>query len=75
MEEIKIIKESYELGFISAHEFLCKYVKFLTKLGAQNETIDAMNTALTPLANFIVKDILNAKGVDKKQIKDFYNYK
>lgn len=27
MEEIKIIKKHYEMGFISSHEFLCEYIQ------------------------------------------------
>lgn len=57
MEEIKEIKKNYEMGFISSHEFLCEYAGVLSKLGAQGELIDAMNTVLAPLADFIVKDI------------------
>lgn len=34
-----------------------------------------MNTVLAPLADFIVKDILNVKDDEKKQIKDFFNFK
>lgn len=75
MEEIKEIKKNYEMGFISSHEFLCEYADVLSKLGAQGELIDAMNTVLAPLADFIVKDILNAKDDEKKQIKDFFNFK
>lgn len=75
MEEIKEIKKNYEMGFISAHEFLCEYAAVLVKLGACCELIDAMNTVLVPLADFIVNDILNAKEIDKKQIKDFFNFK
>ena len=75
MEEIKEIKKNYEMGFISSHEFLCEYADVLSKLGAQGELIDAMNTALAPLADFVVKDILNAKDAEKKQIKDFFNFK
>ncbi len=74
MEEIKIIKKHYEMGFISPHEFLCEYAGVLIKLGAHGELIDAMNMVLAPLADFIVKDILNAKVSEKKQIKDF-NFK
>ena len=44
MEEIKEIKKNYEMGFISSHEFLCEYAGVLSKLGAQGELIDAMNT-------------------------------
>ncbi len=75
MEEIKEIKKNYEMGFISAHEFLCEYAAVLVKLGAYGELTDAMNTVLAPLADFIVKDILNAKDAEKKQIKDFFNFK
>lgn len=75
MEEIKEIKKNYEMGFISAQEFLCKYTDVLAELGAQGELIDAMNTVLAPLADFVVKDILNAKDDEKKQIKDFFNFK
>ena len=75
MEEINEIKKNYEMGFISAHEFLCEYAGVLSKLGAQGELIDAMNTVLAPLADFVVKDILNAKDSEKKQIKDFFNFK
>lgn len=57
------------------HEFLCEYAGVLSKLGAQGELIDAMNTVLAPLADFIVKDILNASDDEKKQIKDFFNFK
>ena len=74
MEEIKEIKKNYEMGFISSQEFLCEYADVLSKLGAQGELIDAMNTVLAPLADFIVKDILNAKDDEKKQIKDFFNF-
>lgn len=75
MEEIKEIKKNYEMGFISAQVFLYEYTDVLVKLGAQGELIDAMNTALAPLADFIVKDILNASDDEKKQIKDFFNFK
>ena len=75
MEEIKEIKKNYEMGFISAQEFLCEYIDVLAELGAQGELIDAMNTVLAPLADFIVKDILNASDDEKKQIKDFFNFK
>lgn len=75
MEEIKEIKKNYEMGFISAQDFLCEYADVLSKLGAQSELIDAMNTVLAPLADFIVKDILNASDDEKKQIKDFFNFK
>lgn len=75
MEEIKEIKKNYEMGFILSHEFLCEYAGVLSRLGAQGELIDAMNTALAPLADFVVKDILNAKDAEKKQIKDFFNFK
>lgn len=75
MEEIKTIKKNYEMGFISAQEFLCEYTDVLAKLGAQGELIDAMNTVLAPLADFVVKDILNANDDEKKQIKDFFNFK
>ena len=75
MEEIKEIKKNYEMGFISAHEFFCEYAAVLVKLGACGELTDAMNTVLAPLADFIVKDILNAKDDEKKQIKDFFNFK
>ena len=75
MEEIKEIKKNYEMGFISAQEFLCEYTYVLAELGAQCELIDAMNTVLAPLADFIVKDILNEKVAEKKQIKDFFNFK
>lgn len=75
MEKIKEIKKDYEMGFISAQVFLFKYTDALTELGAQGELVDAMNTALAPLADFIVKDILNAKDDEKKQIKDFFNFK
>lgn len=75
MEEINEIKKNYEMEFISSHEFLCEYAGVLSKLGAQGELIDAMNTALAPLADFVVKDILNAKDAEKKQIKDFFNFK
>ena len=74
-EVIKEIKKNYEMGFISSHEFLCEYAGVLSKLGAQGELIDAMNTVLAPLADFIVKDILNASDDEKKQIKDFFNFK
>ena len=43
MEEIKIIKKHYEMGFISSHEFLCEHAGVLIKLGAHCELIDAMN--------------------------------
>ena len=43
MEEIKIIKKHYEMGFISSQEFLCEYAGVLIKLGAHCELIDAMN--------------------------------
>lgn len=75
MEEIKEIKKNYEMGFISSNEFLYEYAGVLSKLGAQDELIDAMNTVLAPLADFIVKDILNASDDEKKQIKDFFNFK
>lgn len=75
MEEIKEIKKNYEMGFISAQVFLYKYTDVLAELGAQGELTDAMNTVLAPLADFIVKDILNAKDDEKKQIKDFFNFK
>lgn len=75
MEEIKEIKKNYEMGFISPLEFLCEYAGVLSKLGAQCELIDAINTTLAPLADFVVKDILNAKDAEKKQIKDFFNFK
>ncbi len=75
MKEIKEIKKNYEMGFISSQEFLCEYAGALSKLGAQGELIDAMNTVLAPLADFIVKDILNASDDEKKQIKDFFNFK
>lgn len=74
MEEIKEIKKNYEMGFISSHEFLCEYAGVLSRLGAQGELIDAMNAALAPLADFVVRDILNAKDSEKKQIKVF-NFK
>lgn len=38
MEEIKIIKKHYEMGFISSHEFLCEYAGVLIKLGAYDNT-------------------------------------
>ena len=69
------MKEIKEMGFISSHEFLCEYAGVLSKLGAQGELIDAMNTVLAPLADFVVRDILNAKDDEKKQIKDFFNFK
>ena len=75
MEEIKEIKKNYEMGFISSQEFLCEYANVLAKLGAQGELLDAINTVLSPLADFVVKDILNAKDDEKKQIKDFFNFK
>ena len=75
MEEIKEIKKNYEMGFISAQVFLYEYIDVLAELGAQGELTDAMNTVLAPLADFIVKDILNAKDDEKKQIKDFFNFK
>ena len=75
MKEIKEIKKNYEMGLISSQEFLCEYAGVLSKLGAQGELIDAMNTVLAPLADFIVKDILNASDDEKKQIKDFFNFK
>lgn len=75
MKEIKEIKKNYEMEFISSQEFLCEYAGVLSKLGAQGELIDAMNTVLAPLADFIVKDILNASDDEKKQIKDFFNFK
>ena len=75
MEEIKTIKENYEMGFISSIEFLWQYAGVLAKLGAQGELLDAMNKELAPLADFVVEDILNAKDVEKKQIKDFFNFK
>lgn len=75
MEEIKTIKENYSMGFISSYEFLCQYAGVLNKLGAQGELIDAINTVLAPLADFVVENILNAKDVEKKQIKDFFNFK
>lgn len=74
MEEIKEIKKNYEMGFISAQVFLYEYTDVLAELGAQGELTDAMNT-VAPLADFIVKDILNAKDDEKKQIKDFFNFK
>lgn len=55
--------------------FFCEYAGVLSKLGSQGELIDAMNTVLAPLADFIVKDILNASDDEKKQIKDFFNFK
>lgn len=75
MKEIKEIKKNYEMGFISSQEFLCEYAGVLSKLGAQDELIDAMNTVLASLADFIVKNILNASDDEKKQIKDFFNFK
>lgn len=75
MKEIKEIKKNYEMGFILSQEFLCEYAGVLSKLGAQGELIDAMNTVLAPLADFIVKDILNASDDEKKQIKGFFNFK
>ena len=75
MEEIKEIKKNYEMGFISAQVFLYEYTDVLVKLGAQGELTNAMNTILAPLADFIVKDILNANDDEKKQIKDFFNFK
>lgn len=63
------------MGFISAQVFLYEYTDVLVKLGAQGELTDAMNTVLAPLADFIVKDILNANDDEKKQIKDFFNFK
>lgn len=75
MEEIKEIAKNYEMGFISAQVFLYEYTDVLVKLGAQGELTDAMNTVLAPLADFIVKDILNANDDEKKQIKDFFNFK
>lgn len=75
MKEIKEIKKNYEMGFISAQVFLYEYTDVLVKLGAQGELTDAMNTVLAPLADFIVKDILNANDDEKKQIKDFFNFK
>ena len=75
MEKIKEIKKNYEMGFISAQVFLFEYTDALTELGAQGELVDAMNTVLAPLADFIVKDILNAKDDEKQQIKDFFNFK
>ena len=75
MEEIMTLKENYEMGFITSYEFLCGYVEILARLGAQGELFDAINTVLAPLADFVVNDILNVKGYEKKQIKDFFNFK
>lgn len=55
--------------------FFVNMQAFFSKLGAQGELIDAINTTLAPLADFVVKDILNAKDAEKKQIKDFFNFK
>lgn len=71
MKEIKTIKENYELGFISPHEFLCELCDVLEELGAQGELIDTMNETLAPLANFIKDEIIKAIPANKKQIKDF----
>ena len=72
---MKETKQTYEMGFISARDCLGESAGALSKLGAQGELIDAMNTVLAPLADFIVKDILNASDDEKKQIKDFFNFK
>jgi hypothetical protein len=52
MEEIKEIKKNYEMGFISSQEFLCEYADVLSKLGAQGELIDAMNTGIGTSCRF-----------------------
>ncbi len=71
MEEIKKIKNDFELGFITPHEFLNKLTEILFMVGAAGELEDTINDTLLPLANFIKDEVLNASGCTKKQIKDF----
>ena len=71
MEEILIIKENYTMGLLTPHEFLNELRDILFCVGAHGELENTINLTLTPLANFIVADILDAASDSKKQIKDF----
>ena len=71
MKEIQTIKENYEMGFITPHEFLTQIEEILFQVGAGRDLTDAMNLALQPLASFVHDEILNAPAENKKQIKDF----
>lgn len=71
MEEIKKIKNDFEMGFISPHEFLIQLKHVFFEIGVAGELEETVNEVLLPLVNFIIGDVLNAPECSKKCIKDF----
>lgn len=71
MKEIQIIKENYEMGFITPREFLIQIEEILYQVGADRDLANAINLSLQPLATFVYGEILNAPYENKKCIKDF----
>lgn len=70
MEEIKIMVENYEQGFISPMEFLMQYKNFLQFFGAHKCIEDKMNDALNDLASGVAKMLKNGNE-NNNQIENF----
>lgn len=70
MKEIEKICENYEMGFISAYEFLREYAEHLGFLGANKPLLDKMSESLAPLANH-VHSIVKGGYKSGKSIEDF----
>lgn len=62
-----LLVRDYKMGFISAQEFILRYIDILHGLGAEKDLVDAYNEVSRPLADFLV-DITNGSG---KSISDF----
>ena len=64
---LKDLVSSYELGFISATEFVNKYVDMLRAMGAGDELVKVQDALCEPLARFLI-GIARGSG---DQIKGF----
>lgn len=69
-EQIKMMLENYELGFISSMDFLSQYKNILQLFGAHKCIEDKMNEALSDLANGIFK-MLKSGNETNNQIENF----
>lgn len=45
---------NYQMGFITSHEFLCKYLDLLSQFQASRVLRNLMDEALRPLANDVI---------------------
>ena len=76
MEEVKKIRNEYQMGFITAQEFLAKLSDILYDLGSSRELVDTTNTILAPFVDFIIDKIIDEPILsNKKQINEYLNDK